>query len=335
MPSLLIICITLASFGAEDEDYRDYHKRINEAEFLFFSEEQADSALHHYDRVFEDFDFIFVKDIVNAAQIARYTNVEYEKYLQLAFKFGLKLEHLQSYPLFSDDYQSFLSNTQIQKAFKVNREIYLQSIDYEYLNWMYFMGLKDQKDKYQKDYDKRIIYKSLMHIRDSIRTRGFPGDRLIGIADSTVLKDAGRKEHDVNRRAEELNLRWVKSDDEILSQKWIFNILIHNYCSYYLLEELLLEEMAKGNIHPRDIGLIYDNTLRVKSLPEYCGKVHRKGAYHLNLFVPKSVYAKKDRKEINRLREKLCIVPLELDDIKKEYEINHGFKLFSGFWKCR
>jgi hypothetical protein len=319
---LLLLAVGYA-FG---QDYRVYHTQMNKAETLFFCEQKTDSALYYYDKTFSEFDFIFVKDIVNAIQIAKFSKKDYKRYLRLGFKFGLKVQHLNRYPLFKDDYKKLLIDKELAKSYQLNHKIYLEKIDYKYLDWVYKIGLKDQIEKDRKDYE-RVIRKTVASLKDSIVKKGFPGERLIGIADSIVFRDAGRWERDqrfrvINKR------RWLESDDDILSQNWPFIIMYHNRCSYTELKDLLMKEMIKGNIHPRDIGTIYDNS-------KSCGKENLKGAYRLDPFTSETAYGTISNKLINEMRKELYIVPLEVDNIKKAYEKWYSFRLFTGFMNNR
>ena len=42
-----------------------------------------------------------------------------------------------------------------------------------------------------------------------------------------------------------------------------------------------------------------------------------------------------NKKQTNAMRIALNIVSLEVDDKKREFEVDYGFKLFTGFWFCR
>ncbi|HRB70713.1 MAG TPA: hypothetical protein PK776_02585 [Flavobacterium sp.] len=100
-------------------------------------------------------------------------------------------------------------------------------------------------------------------------------------------------------------------------------------------KKTLLNEIKKGNIHPRDVGLIYDNAYRYKSeFPYYCDKIKLTGAYLLN---PAALGHIKNINldTVNAMRKKMLIVSTMVDAKKKDYEIKYGFKLFSGFWDCR
>lgn len=334
MRPLLLFLLLCSNCFSQQQDYVSYHISINKAEELFFMKNNADSALYHYDNVFKDYDFIFVKDLVNAAQIAIFSKKPYRKYLERGFEQGLKLIHLKNYPLFANIYPSLLKDRKLLTAYKENRKKYLSRINFDYLDKIYKMAIADQKSKSSKDY-ATLISKTTNKLEYLIREKGFPGDRIIGIADSTVFSEMGKPHLDLyEQRKTDLNLFYMTADEHILSPNWPQIMLVHNPCSYHLYKETLLAEMKKGNIHPRDIGLIHDNMYRFKDyFPGYCSGVSLKGVYRLNMFTD---YSRLNNvKETNEMRKKLYIVSIEIDEKKREFEQKYGFRLFSGFWGCR
>lgn len=110
------------SLFCQNKDYFEYHKHINKAEELFFLYKQTDSALYYYDKVFESFDFIFAKDLVNAAQISIYTNKPYQKYIEQGFEYGLKLEHLKNFPLLSKVLPQISKDEKLKSIYKKNEK---------------------------------------------------------------------------------------------------------------------------------------------------------------------------------------------------------------------
>lgn len=320
---------------AQEKDYIQYHKDINKAEELFFMRSQTDSALYYYDKVFQAYDFIFVKDLVNAAQISIFTNKPYLKYIERGFEYGLKLEHLKSYPLFSKVLPHLSKDKKMKTLYDEKRKIYLSKIDFEYLDQIYKMAIQDQKMKSQNNYQNNIL-KTTDKLRNLTLKKGFPGERLLGISDSTIFKEINKPYLNLyEQRKNDESLFYMNSDEKILAQEWSLVMLVHNDCSYKLYHKILLDEVKKGNIHPRDVGLIYDNMFRNyrNDYPSYCGAVNFKGAYRLNIFTDYSNF--KDINQTNQMREELYIVSTYVDDKKRDYEFDYGFKLFSGFWWSR
>ncbi|NJM79675.1 MAG: hypothetical protein HC854_08790 [Flavobacterium sp.] len=287
--------------------------------------------MYYYDKTFEDFDFIFVKDAINAAQIAYFSKKDYKKYLIKGFDYGLKLDHLRWIKLFEPDLKKLLIDKNLIKEHTARKKEYLKKIDLEYLNTLYIFGIQDQLDKQTPN---RRLYdvkkrKSFLKIEEFIREKGFPGEKLLGIQDSTVFKDSNSKYKDLYERIKKYKkLYYFKSDDQILSQEMIYLLMIHNFCSYNTLEDIWLKEIKKGNVHPRDVALLHDNIYRGSTCND------PKTPYKNNLFVYYTKYSNLN-KEINNKRAKLFITSLEIDQLKIDYEQNYGFKFFWGFWSCR
>lgn len=327
---LFAIQYSLSLYSQDKPDYFKYHEYINKAEIFFFKEKNNDSCFYYYDKAFKEFEFVFVKDIMNVAQIAYYLKKDYRKYLMKGFDYGLKLDHLRWIKLFEPDLKKLLVDKALNKEFKLRKEKYLEKIDLEYLNTIYDFAFQDQIDKLNPDprvYESKRD-RAFEKIEKLIREKGFPGEKLLGIQDSTVFKDSKSKYKDVKERAKKHKLNYFTSDDQILSQDMIYAILIHNFCSYNTLKDIWIKEIKKGNIHPRDVALLHDNMYRSYE----CSKPII--PYKINLFVNYNKYSKLNDK-INTQRKKIFINDLEIDELKKEYEQKYGFKFFWGFWDCR
>lgn len=337
MNSIFSLALLLPLFAYSQKiDYRDYHLNINKAEELFFMQQKVDSCLYYYDNVFSTYDFIFVKDLVNAAQIALFSKKPYKKYIEQAFTQGLKLETIEKYALFKKVIPTLKKDKRLIKKYKIARSNYIKKIDFEYLDWLYKNAIQDQKDKRLKWFKyMNLVYKTSNRMMDLTQKKGFPGDKIIGLGDSLIFKEINKPWLDLyQQRKHDSRLFYMNTNDKGLSAtEYSLVIMVHNPCSYFLYKNILIKEMIKGNIHPRDIGLIYDNTYRFRGyFPYYCN-VKLKGVYRLNLFTDYSTH--NDIEETNAMRKKLYIVSTHVDDQKKEYEIEYGFKLFSGFWNCR
>jgi len=166
--------------------------------------------------------------------------------------------------------------------------------------------------------------------------KGFPGDKILGLADSLIFKEVNKSWLDLyEQRKNHKELFYMTSDDKSISSiQYPIVMLVHNGCSFYLYEKILLDELKKGNIHPREVGLLYDNQYRYMNyFPKYCKNIVLKGVYKLNLFTEYEDVI--NIEETNLMRNKLYIVSTYVDDKKKEYESKYGFKIFSGFWNCR
>jgi|AntDeeMinimDraft_5_1070356.scaffolds.fasta_scaffold01093_8 hypothetical protein len=337
--SIFNITGSLAQNANIDENYVNYHKKINRAETLFFMKDEVDSALTLYDEVFKKYDFIFVKDFVNAAQIAHFSHKPYKKYIKKGFKFGLKLEHLKNYPLFKYDLAELRNDKALQQTYALKRKDYLKNIDFNYLDWIYDLFIKDQFDKSKPDYED-IISISLKLIKSKIEQKGFPGERVLGIGDSIIFAEHGIPQLDLKEQIKKYGeeLWYVETEDKALSQTKIFVLLVHHHSAYIEMKKVLWKQMKKGNIHPRDIGLVFDNMYRFSNgrfAPFNDDPPKNRVFFRLNLFTDYPEKTIKNVKTTNALRKSFNIVPLAVDNKKKELEKKYGFVLFSGYWDCR
>lgn len=325
-----LLIFTFQFLFSQEKDYTIYHQLINKAEYSFFVKNDVDSSLYYYDSAFKTFDFLFVKDPINAAQIAKFSKKAHLKYLLKATEFGFKSTHLKNYPLLMDEDFNFSDKNEYEK----NRKKYLDKINFNFLAYLNDLSIEDQKSKSFKNYDS-IVFTTTNQLFDSIKKYGFPGEKYLGISDSTIFAEINKPELDLkNLVKNEKNLWYMIPNEGILAQENPIILLVHNACSFKLYENLLLEEIKRGNIHPRDVALIHDNFYRfINYFPSYCDTSFDHIYYLNNLYVeyPNNL----NLEEVDRNRIKLNIVPMIVDEKKKEFEERYKFKLFSGFWNCR
>jgi len=312
---------------------------MNKAESKFFINKDVDSSLNFYDKAFENYDFIFVKDLLNAAQIACFKNKPFEKYVMRSFDFGMKTEHFNEYPILKKSVTEILKKEWVEDTIKIKRKKYLVKLDLNYRSWIYDIAIEDQLSKSEPGYSKKVNF-LLGRLGSRIRDTGFPGERIIGIDDDSIYGELGHPELDFSKKVKEISpnkLSYFKLDSEILATKLPILLFIHHKCSYSKFESVFLEEIKKGNIHPRDVGLIYDNVFRFRNRKRisYCTSSLPENAFLLNLFTEYPERISSNISNVNKLRAEFSIVSVEVDQMKKVYEKEFGFNLFSGFWSCR
>lgn len=318
-------------------NYWFYHDYINKAECFYFIDNDVDNSLYYYDKTFSSFNFIFVKDAVNALQIASFNDKPNEKYLIKGFENGLKLEHLKDIPVLKNVYTQLCNDTSILKKYAEARSKYLSTVDFDYLSLMYKKAIEDQINKHLSNYDQ-IKKEEINYWIKVIPIKGFPSSKLIGIEDANIFGEIGKPENDLDNYKLKFdeNLSYFTVDNNILSSQFIIYILIHNQCAFAELEHLFKDLIKKGEIHPREVGLLYDNMFRlnVNSNVYRCdlNKYKGKGMFYLNRFCEYDNYL--DWEKTDALRKEWGIVSLTVDKNKKYYEKEHGFKLFFGFWNC-
>jgi hypothetical protein len=323
------------------EDYWKYHELICKAEMAFFLDYNEDSCLYYYSLAFKTFSFNYVHDLINAAQIACYSKKDFKKYIYKGLRFGLKASHLNYVPLLkSTNIVSEIENYEKTSDYLAIRQKYLSKINFDYLSWIYDLGIEDQIEKKKNNY---AVY-TLNYINSlisKIKQYGFPSNKTIGIESRTIFAEAKRKETDLHKRIVAFpELDYFKTDDNILSNHFIMVLLHHRGCSYTELKNILLDEIAKGNLHPREFGFIYDRQCQYElqsknRTNENCPKLATEnGVFRIgNEFISNSIdKIECSQNKVNALRAKYNIVPLEVDKMKRVYEKQYGFKLFWGFW---
>lgn len=335
---ILFFIFNFISAQNKSKNYFVYHDNINKAEKLFFQENKIDSSMFYYDKVFKEFDFIFVKDIVNAIQIAVYTKKPYKKYIEIGFENGLKIKHLQSIPILIPIYKELQKDKKSEILFNEKRKLYLKKIDYKYLDWIYKIAINDQVNKYypQKKYFP-ILEKDIIVLRDSILKKGFPSDRILGIQDSTIFRETKNLKYlDITQRVKKIKkaVCYTEIVETEFASAIILPMLLHINCVTKLIsKEELLSQVKMGNIHPREIGFFNDFSFMYRDKMPSCCEGYKFEGFYFNSFG----YASKpiDSKKANLLREKIHMCSFEVDEIKKEYEKKYGFILFSGMWNYR
>ena len=331
----LHILLLFSLFGfSQKEDYSIYHKYINKAEVFFLMENNVDSSIYYYDKAFSEFEFNFLKDLVNAAQIAKFSKKPHVKYIEKGFKFGLKLKHLKRYPIFKEELKKFEKDKKLQLVYKTNRSIYLKKIDFEYLNTTYDLAINDQVNKYlpRQKYHHKLSY-DIERIKKIIDVKGFPGEKILGISDATIFSETKHlKYKDISKRLynkPKANTYKGIEESQLMSSIIIPLFLHYDFCFFNTFDEKdLIKEIKNGNLHPRDIALINDfSFIQMLNGRGYCGSNY-KGLYWTD-----SGYSKKpfDVKTANKLRKKYFMVPYEVDlkkiEFREKYQLifNHGY----------
>jgi len=231
------------------------------------------------------------------------------------------------------------SNESLRAEYNIKRKLYLKSIDFGCRLQMSKDYIFDQIDKHKSDYE-RIKFEKMGKLLKLINSNGFPGAKKVGIDDNKMFSEIGKPEFDADsifrKYGKDLKyLAYLSLDEEVLATKFIMVILVHNKCAYRELENSIDELIAKGEVHPREIGFIYDNMyVNDRNVKFNCKRPDRdSGVFKLNQYWNYANINCSDEK-VDSLRKKWHIVPLSVDMAKKYYETEFGFKLSFGFWGC-
>lgn len=317
-----------------NNNYFDYHTQINKAETFLLKENNLDSCFYYYDKAFKEFDFIFVKDLVNAAQIAKLNNRDYEKYIIQGFKNGLKINHLESYPIFKDVVNKLKKDKQISQLYNENRKVYLKRIDLEYLNSIYDFVVLDQKYREQRrDYFNSKISYNLNKLSKWINTKGFPSDKLLGISDSTIFRENKSLKNDIISREQKTPSKfkfYTSIKEESFSQYFLDSFIMTSGLCFFKEnnKDLLLKEIKKGNLHPKDVAYFCDAAYfnsKMNGL-DRCGTT-KVCPLFTNTFDDQNEF---NIYKANEVRREFYIIDYEIDKLKEDYQAKNNLRLFSG-----
>lgn len=328
---VFFILLLLKPATGNCQSYANYHRMISTAEEFYFLENNADSALFHYQKGFETFEFVFARDAVNAIQIAYREQKPLEYFLKTAFETGVTPSNLSNIPALKDFVQDSLPQLNVMRDYDLYRSRYVDRINVECLNRVYRLGIIDQLNKGNKGkYRNYDVSQLLFAMADRF---GLPGEQNCGIENSHIHKELGSEAWNFlsskDRMAEEdgRDLWYYTLDENSLIMHIPIVIMLHNYCTHIEYEQALQDAYLGGFMHPREIGCTYDNALRSEDISCTTG-VNRRGIFGLNVFAKTGEI---DRSKANQLRAEWGICSLETDVKKKEFE-KLGFQFIWDYW---
>lgn len=310
---VLLFCLlqvfTVAAFQAEEEqNYKKYHQRINEAERLI-SEEKYTEALDAYDNLFQGYDFVFLRDYKIAAQLAVHLNKKEKAFdlIKEGMAAGWELKTIKKDKYFSQlleepDWEV------IEKSYPDLRSEYLARIDHPIRAKVRKMFKKDQRkalgalfrigDKARERYatnkfapHSEIQLNELIMILDN---HGYPGERLIGndVWMSTII-----------------------SHHNSISREYAIQDTLYNY-----IKPMLRHAMEQGQLSPYEYAMIDDWQIAVSSDRTEAGYGFLNPPNQSTLF------------ETNELRQKIGLRSVELRNKLIEVEQGTGMNFYLPDW---
>jgi hypothetical protein len=190
-----ILLLGLLSFGHQalgKSDYvKDYHPRINKAETLVVAQDYA-GALNHYKDAFAAVPRAFARDYYNAAVCATLAGNEKQaiNYLEKLVETGVSLEYLESQEVFAPlqehkGWKKFVKKyPKRRKAFREKTDLDLRAdLDELWARDQFFRQAKGGL-KVHGDTIRKIEADNVKKLLAWISQHGYPGERLIGVADT-------------------------------------------------------------------------------------------------------------------------------------------------------
>lgn len=243
---VLVLCFQISKLESQP-NYFDYHKQIQNAE-EFIGNEEFSKALDNYEQAFNDFDYIFIKDYIIAAQIAILIDAEQKvsDYLEEAIIDGYPCHCVERNPIFKD---FILSNSwqSIKAKEKEYSEAYNSRIRRDLLiefskrykneqdNKTFRFNEVSKATKYEK-----IELNNFRRIKSLMDSLVFPSERIIGLDRNNInQKEYGLSECNAgNSKVIVTLLHYNKS---------ITEIGIHKY----------VKAIKLGYLHPGEFAAIY------------------------------------------------------------------------------
>ena len=364
---ILIGQICLLATAQKDTNYWHYHELIYKAECAIFDSNKIDAGFQYYDHAFNNFEFNYVHDLMNAAQLAHFYHRDYMKYLKRGVGYGLRPAHLSYIPAWKKMTvkKEFLEYFKSDDG-KKTRQAYLATINQDYLAWLYHFSLEELK--YRRSPDPNRMYEEHFakwdeELLQKINEYGYPGAKIIGINDSLLYKNLNNNDLNYNqlvfKSADSLCLAplkpltpmvletgdtiWVKDNTNemdcpelsywYLGQTAAAIYMVHNPCPFKVFLNIY-DEIAKGNLHPREYTVLIDQS-RMHTEKCDCGKYStlffRIGNFSQADFF-KKYFMPED--ETDALRKQYWIIPLHVERAKASFAEKYGYRFNWGMNNC-
>ncbi len=343
--SLTVAFLLHCPFLSFGQDYRIYHQLINNAERCYFLQGNTDSAFFYYDKAFAAYSFVFARDCYLAAQIACYhKNEKCTPYLRKCFEMGIDRQQLLLSPVLAPVAKDSTAFRKRFKEYGALRKKYLARIDAALLADMIRLTCKDQTDKRMPvaDYAPRLL-QTTNHLAGVMRRYGYPGEKLIGLSQNTIMAELGQPQKEVH------NYTWGRTlQDEYMSidQGWTTILYIHMRCPFHKFTAMWGNFIGRGEVHPQNVAIYYDAIFHTFFLPDKrdrdnmtqlfeCGGFERpNGWYMMNKMskdvVPAPYY---NRHKVDSMRSTLYLPSIALDSAKRAVGKIQGFKTsFGHYW---
>lgn len=350
---LLLTCLTLLLYSsATAADYTLYHKAINKAERQIFVSNQIDSGIQTYLATFKAYDFVYLQDCITAIQIALHAKNEvgFKAFVDKATQNGLMPRHLATFRYIAKHPYYAKHKSWIDSVYNINRPRYLKRIDTALLKQVTYLYANDQMQKNQRKDGSETIFTNnrryKLHINQIIGelkeltyAKGFPSDKLIGIYQKDIMKELGLKSPDLidYYKNNKLGNPYKINQSQFDLEEWMFAssylpVMMHHYDNAFLLFDTSYykQQIALGNIHPKDVAAIHDFEFDTGSKPPIPAQDAMYFGLHDRLIgTGERIPLKVPDSQVNYWRAKYSIAPVEQDRAKWDFMRQH--KMFFAF----
>ncbi len=288
-------------------DYTVYHDKIIAAQELLVDEKYNESLQLYY-KCFQEFEFVFAKDVYHATQIAGYLENKkmFDSLYSLCCLKGISYKVLNKTKLI----KNLLNKDSVKyfKIYKTQNNIYLSKLDLKLRSELKKRYAEEQKAKLlpgTKIY-REVVNQNYDRLRTIIKSGSFPGEHLIGI-------DYGNLDP---------KYPFLDKDMEI-SNDFVYGTLLHYPFAYSELKKELHDALKKGKTSPEMVAYLYsfEQTRNGVLYPHQNGIDSIKYPYSYNMIEPYS----NNKSKINADRKAIGLCSIETEEKKKFISLKIGF----------
>ena len=290
------------------QNYLDYYQGINQGR-LHLLDGELDEAIESYYTTFETFDFVFARDCYHAMELSVLAGdtMKLDYFMRRGLQRGIKMEFLLNTGLL-DDYKeaAFVKSIMVgrdqltaQYRTSVNWDIRSEITEMfaadQAIRKRYYASTLFKRKKIGKEW-KALNKKQVERMIEITKEYGFPGEKLIGIASQEMHE---------------------KVDDGSLAAVMPIIIFIHHYSQPNLsYNEILIEQIPKGNLHNKHFATICD----------FEAEFGKDKYPHLGYFAFNHQPKKLDMETINKRRQKVKLLSIQ------KYDQLYASRKLKAFW---
>lgn len=309
------LCYFLSTCLYSQANYFKYHKEINKAEKLY-AEEDFNSSLNIYTEVFEKFEYVFLKDLIIAAQIAVLDSKEdlAITWLERAVKNGFDCNCITKFKVLNkisskNKWLDIVSNSQIYY------DQYLAKIDEKLHREFHHRYKTERETNSSKEKSKylKVVQNNFNRTKKLMNSIPFPSERIIGIDNDSIFTTSKNK------------LR----NCEVANSKVISTLLNQDKAISKIGIEKFIEAIKLGHLHPRQFANIYsfENNLvtRISAELPYIPEIPQ---YYFNFPFDEIHF---DIKRVNQDRSQFGICEFQIDKKKETIAEKYNLKVDFGY----
>lgn len=281
--TILSFCIVSSVIAQKQTDYMQYHRNIGSAEKLISNRKYAE-ALAVFEKVFDSYEYIFLRDYKAATQLALFLKDEAKAFVFMrsgisggwtlkqieANKFLAPLQKRKEWEIIKSDNDSLRNIHNKRLNQQLRAEVRAMFKHDQRLDFPYYLRIGQKaKERYAMRRFKPNSEKQLARLNEILNQYGYPGEKLIGnnIWMSTILSHHNSISTEYTRRDTlyttlkprlliALSKGEISPDDYAIIEDWYIAVKFQRQkAAYGYLNPLLEDEVSKANELRQSIGL--------------------------------------------------------------------------------